>query len=145
MTESGSLSSASESKKAVRLTFSYDGDRVQLISKQSVEMTLPPSDPIQNYEGHKGFWAELKDKQDQTLYRRVMHNPMSNDVEVFSNDPEQSVSRHPVEAQKGVFVVVVPDTDEGHAVTLSSSTGSGQPALAMQPASEIARFQLKKK
>ena len=140
---------AKKPKKAVRLTFSYDGDNVELISQQPVEMTVPPSDPVEGYEEHKGFWAELKDKKDATLYRRVMHNPTRNDAEVFSDDPKQRISRQATPDRKGVFVVVVPDTEEGHEVTLSSSAppkgqAKGIRSLADKPASEIARFTLKK-
>jgi len=84
------------------------------------------------------------------LYRRVMHNPTSNDAEVFSDDPEQNISRAPAPKRKGVFVVVVPDTDKGDAVTLSRSSpevkgpARGIHALASKPATEILRFKLKK-
>ena len=145
MTKSSDLPTAAKPRKAVRLIFSYDGNDVQLVSQQPVEMVLPASDPVSGHEGQKGFWAELKDQKNQTLFRRVMHNPMSGDVESFSNDPTQTVTRHPVPSSKGVFVVLVPDTEEGHAITLSSSTGEGQAMLAMKPATEIARFELKKK
>jgi len=107
--------------KAVRMIFAFDGEQVHLVSQQSVEMVLPPSDPVQGVEGHKGFWYELRDGQDRPLYRRVMHNPMSEDVEVFSDDSKQSVRRQTVPNRKGVFVVVVPETEEGHTVTLSGS------------------------
>jgi hypothetical protein len=148
---------AAVSPKAVRLTFSYHGDQVKLISQQPVEMIVPPSDPLKGYEKQKGFWAELKSDQDKTLYRRVLHNPTRNDAEVFSDDPEQSISREPAPKRTGVFVVVVPDTEKGHEVTLSRSTGQadieaeGAPkgmaamrSLATGPAKEIARFKLKK-
>lgn len=128
--------------KAIRMLFSFDGQHVQLVSQQSVEMVLPPSDPVQGMEGHKGFWYELRDAQERPLYRLVMHNPMSEDVEVFSDDPKQSVARQPVPNRKGVFVVVVPDTEEGRTVTLSSSPRRVQ--MAHQPATEIARFALRK-
>ena len=149
MPESSNQPSAKKHKKAVRLTFSYEGDKVELISQQPVEMTVPPSDPVEGHEEHKGFWAELKDKQDATLYRRVLHNPTRNDAEVFSPDPDEGISRQAAPDRTGVFVVVVPDTAEGHAVTLSSSappkgTAKGIRSLANQPASEIARFELKK-
>ena len=149
MPESSHQPTAKKPKKAVRLTFSYDGDNVELISQQPVEMTVPPSDPVEGYAEHKGFWAELKDKKDVTLYRRVMHNPTRNDAEVFSDDPNQRISRQAAPDRKGVFVVVVPDTEEGHEVTLSSSAppkglARGIRSLANQPASEIARFTLKK-
>jgi len=128
--------------KAIRMIFAFDGEHVHLVSQQNVEMVLPPSDPLQGVEGHKGFWYELRDAQDRALYRRVMHNPMQENVEVFSDDSKQSVARQTVPNRKGVFVVVVPDTEKGHAVTLSSSPRRVQ--LAHQPAREIARFALRK-
>lgn len=120
-------------------------------------MTVPPSDPLQDYKEQKGFWAELKSDQDKTLFRRVLHNPTRNDAEVFSDDPDQSISRAPAPRRKGVFVVVVPRTERGREVTLSRSTAkpdieaAGAPrgmaamrSLATGPATEIARFKLKK-
>lgn len=155
--KSASVKPGAESPRAMRLTFSYQGDQVKLVSQEPVEMTVPPSDPVKGYEQHKGFWAEVKTDQDKTLFRRVLHNPTRNDAEVFSDDPEQSISRQPAPKRKGVFVVVVPDTDKGHEVTLSRSTGQpdieaeGAPkgmaamrSLATGPATEIARFKLKK-
>jgi len=152
-----SVTALAKSPKAVRLTFSYQGDQVKLVSQQPVEMTVPPSDSLKGYEDHKGFWAEVKSAQDKTLFRRVLHNPTRNDAEVFSDDPEQSISREPAPKRTGVFVVVVPDTEKGHEVTLSRSSGApdieagGGPkgmaamrSLATGPATEIARFKLKK-
>ena len=143
--------------KAVRLTFSYQGDQVKLVSQQKVEMTVPPSDPVKGYEQQKGFWAEVKSDQDKTLFRRVLHNPTRNDAEVFTDDPEQSIARAPAPKRKGVFTVVVPATDKGQDVTLSRSTGkpdlepgvtrrgmTAPRSLATGPATEIARFKLKK-
>jgi hypothetical protein len=81
-------------------------------------MKAPPSDPVKGYARHKGFWAELKNEEDRTLYRQVMHNPTRNDAEVFSDDPDEGISREPAPKRKGVFVVVVPDSDQGQEVTL---------------------------
>ncbi|MDQ1639555.1 MAG: hypothetical protein QOF62_2894 [Pyrinomonadaceae bacterium] len=130
---------------------------MKLVSQQPVEMTVPPSDPVKDYQEQKGFWAELKGDQDKTLFRRVLHNPTRNDAEVFSDDPEQSISRAPAPERKGVFTVVVPHTEKGREVTLSRSAGNpdieaaGAPrgmaairSLASGPATEIARFRLKK-
>jgi hypothetical protein len=155
--KSAPVKGAVTSPKAVRLTFSYQGEKVKLISQQPVEMTVPPSDSLEGYEQNKGFWAELKSDKDKTLYRRVLHNPTRNDAEVFSDDPEQSISREPTPKRTGVFVVVIPDTGQGHEVTLSRSSeqpdieSAGAPkgmaamrSLATGPATEIARFKLKK-
>ena len=70
--------------KAMRLTFSYNGDDVKLLSQQRTEMIVPSSDALKGYERHKGFWAELRSSSDKTLYRTVMHNPTKNDAEVLS-------------------------------------------------------------
>lgn len=136
----------------MRLTFSYDGDNVKLISQQRTEMVVPASDPVTGFKKQKGFWAELKNDRDKTLYRRVMHNPTRNDAEVFPdpNTPGQGISRAPTPKRKGVFVVVVPDTDKGAEVTLSRSApetrgpAKGLRALAIKPATEILRFKLRK-
>jgi len=155
--KSATVKRRAEMPQAMRLTFSYQGDQVKLVSQQPVDMTVPPSDPVKGYEQHKGFWAEVKSDQDKTLFRRVLHNPTRNDAEVFSDDPEQSISREPAPKRKGVFVVVVPHTEKSHEVTLSRSAGepdfgpegasrgmTGMRSLATGPATEIARFKLKK-
>ena len=134
----------------MRLTFSYDGDDVKLLSQQRTDMMVPPSDPLKGYAKHKGFWAELKNERDKTLYRHVMHNPTKNDAEVFPETPDQSISREAAPKRKGVFVVVVPDLDKGEEVTLSRSSpeeegpATGLLSLASEPATEIMRFKLKK-
>lgn len=139
-----------EPMKAMRLTFSYDGDNVKLISQQRTEMIVPPSDPVKGYGKQKGFWAELKNEQDKTLYRQVMHNPTRNDAEIFPETPGESISREPAPKRKGIFVVLVPDTEKGEEVTLFRSApetkgpASALFSLASKPATEIMRFKLKK-
>ena len=136
--------------KAMRLTFSYNGDEVKLLSQERTEMTVPPSDQVKGYAKHKGFWAELKSGSDKTLYRTVMHNPTKNDAEVFPDSPGGVISRQPAPKRKGVFVVVVPDTEKGEEVILSRSAPDtegptmGISALASEPAEEILRVKLKK-
>ncbi len=138
-----------ESNNAMRLTFSYDGNNVKLLSQQRIEMTAPSSDVLKGY-GQKGFWAELKNERDKTLYRTVMHNPTKNDAEVFPETPGGEISRQPAPKRKGVFVVVVPDTAKGQEVILCRSAPEtkgpmkGIRALASKPAEEILRFKLKK-
>jgi hypothetical protein len=138
-----------ESNKAMRLTFSYDGNNVKLLTQQRIEMNVPSSDVLKGY-GQKGFWAELKSGSDKTLYRSVMHNPTKNDAEVFPETPGGEISRQPAPKRKGVFVVVVPDTAKGEEVILCRSAPErkgptkGISALAIKPAEEILRFKLKK-
>lgn len=143
MTTASVLPTENRPASAIRLVFSFDGDHVALVSQQPVQMVLPPSDPIEGSEGRKGFWYELRDVQDRPLYRKVIHHPMRDDVEVFSDDPQQhNVVRQTVPNRKGVFMALVPDAEDGHSVILSSSPRRA--AMAHQPASVIARFLLKK-
>jgi len=141
---------ATESNKAMRLTFSYDGNNVKLLSQQRIEMIVPSSDAVKGYGTHKGFWAELRSGGDKTLYRTVMHNPTKNDAEVFPGTPNEGISREPAPKRKGVFVVVVPDMDQGEEVILCRSApatkgpAKGIRALASKPAEEILRLKLKK-
>lgn len=144
---------SSAAPNAMRLTFSYTGDEVKLVSQQAVNMVVPPTDPVKNFKRQKGFWAELKSEKDKTLYRQVLHNPTRNDAEVFSDDPYQSISREPAPERKGVFVVVVPKVATAAEVALSRSPDprpkpklgvASARSLATAPAKEIMRFKLKK-
>ena len=46
-----------QNNKVLRLTFSYEGSNIQLISQQKIEKVLPPSGPSDNSkQNHTGFW-----------------------------------------------------------------------------------------
>jgi len=143
-------STSPEANKAMRLTFSYDGDDVKLLSQQRTEMIVPPSDTVHGYGKYKGFWAEVRSGSDKTLYRTVMHNPTKNDAEVFPELPGGEITREPAPKRKGVFVVLVPDTDKGEDVILCRSAPEKKGptrdirSLAGKPAKEILRLKLKK-
>lgn len=137
-----------ERPRAVRLTIAYDGDRMEMVSQQSVAMRVPPSDPLEAVaEERSGFWVDLKDAQDRTLFRRVLHDPIRRDVEVFSPDPRQTVQRVPVAEPRGVFSVILPEIEAAQAVSLIGSPVRTTEAFAAerveQPSREIARFDLK--
>ena len=75
-----------QNNKVLRLTFSYEGSNIQLISQQKIEKVLPPSGPSDNSKQNQtGFWYELTDSKNNTLYRQVMDFPIKTDTEVFSN------------------------------------------------------------
>jgi len=93
----------------LRLTFAYDGSEVRLIRSQRVEMIAPPPVTPCPEEGQSGNWFEVRDEKDTLLYHRVLHDPMPTSVEVFSNDPQQSIFRIPEPDPKGQFTLLVPD------------------------------------
>jgi hypothetical protein len=140
--------------RAVRLTFTYEGDEVRLVSRQPVDMIAPPTDKLSGYEDEQGSWIEVRNDREQTLHRLVMEDPLRRDVEVFSPDPERSVYRAPVQEPSGIFVVVVPELDDADHVSLMSSAApraaaarevSPEAAARAQggPATEFARFSLR--
>jgi hypothetical protein len=140
---------------AVRLTFSYDQDDVQLTDSSPVDMVVPPSDPLSGYEGQTGFWVELRDSDDRTVYRRILHDPMPSYVEVHS--PSGRPLRAAVAERRGIFDTVIPALSAGGTAVLfgapqpdpvpigdfrQEQARAATPRVPTQPATEIARFRL---
>jgi hypothetical protein len=128
-------------RRAVRMIFSYEGDEIRLVSRQPVEVVIPPTDRVS--EGEQGFWVETRSADGTTLHRRILPDPYRQDVEVFSDNPEQSVSRTPVERPRGSFAVLVPIDDADHVALFSSAAPRAPEAPAGAPAVEVARFSLR--
>jgi len=81
-------------------------------------MIVPPSDPVREKELRMGSWVDLLDSDGRILFRRTLHLPLQQSVEVFSPEPGQTPYRINPPGHKGVFVVVIPDSDEGIRVAL---------------------------
>jgi hypothetical protein len=124
----------------LRLTFSYEGSDLRLISRQRVEMMSPPSDPVQAQKEQTGFWYEVRDAEGRTLYRRVIQNPIKFAAEVRSDDPERPLAWQEVSEPRGNFILLMPDLDRAHMLVLFSSPM--EPGAALGPAKEIAHFDL---
>jgi hypothetical protein len=120
-------------QKALRLTFSFKDGVVQLASTTGVDMVVPPDDaPAKAPE--QGFWAELRDPSNRTLFRRVLHNPIPVDREVFSEDHGKTLSRAPGAPSQGMFTVVVPNHADATALALFSSHHEAAQTPAVPPA-----------
>lgn len=91
---------------ALRLTFTYSDDSLRLAASRPVNMIVPPSDPVDGYQGQAGFWAELRDSTGKTIYRRIMHDPFPSYHEVHS--PSASPTHTPVRNREGAFEIVLP-------------------------------------
>lgn len=127
---------------AVRLIFSYEGSDVTVISRQRIDVVLPPSEPLDVSTAERsGFWIEVRDTTGAPLHRQLMHDPIRHDAEVFSDDPSQTIARVPVEHPSGVFSVVVPAAEEADHVALMGTPLEERPAVAA--ARELATFSLK--
>lgn len=136
-----SSQSSNAPTEVLRLTFEYDGNNVRLISSQKVRMTLPASMAPHPEKNQAGFWYELRDANERTLYHRVMESPIRFDAEVFSNEEKGSIRRQEVLKPQGAFVLLVPDTPEAESIVLFGS--SSAPRTTALSANELARFKLK--
>jgi hypothetical protein len=141
---------------ARRLTFEFDGSTVRKISEQLVEMRVPSSHPTTGYSGHTGFWFELRDANENTIYRRIMADPLQRYHEVPS--PEGTFTHRPIKVSPQVFELVLPELPAAASLVIfgapaepPTSIGSpteeaariAVPRVGIQPAREIARINLK--
>lgn len=128
--------------KTLRLTLHYEGDKVNLISQQVVDMICPPTDPLEYSEEEAGFWFMLRDRHEQILYRRIIQSPMQYAVEIRSNDPDRPLSWKTVNSPRGEFVLLLPALEEAATVSLFSSPFSLKEAMG--PAREFATIPLER-
>ena len=118
---------------------SGDVNTLSLRSVQRVDMLVPPVDSATS--GESGFWVEIRDGADRTVYRRVLGDALQDSIEVFAENPEETIVRRPSPPGPREFVVIVPDTGEpASAVFFSTPFAEGR---SLGPAREMARFELR--
>lgn len=124
--------------RALRLTFSYSPNGIHLDEIQPLEgMPLPPTDPIQ-HGPEAGFWYELRDAKNATLYRQVVDNPIRHEAEVYTKGAP--IDRLTKEDHADTFTLLVPSLEGVTTIALFSSPLD--PADFGAAAKEIARFSL---
>jgi hypothetical protein len=122
--------------KALRLTFSYSSKGIHLDEIQLLEgMPSPPTDPIQ-HGPEAGFWYELRDAKNATLYRQVVDDPMRHEAEVYTEGAP--IERQTKEDHADSFTLLAPSLEGVTTITLFSSPLD--PAAFGAAAKEIARF-----
>jgi hypothetical protein len=105
-------------------------------------MTVPPSDPLDYEASTVGFWTELRDADDQALYRRVMADPFEADVEVPGKRGDPSFTRRPA-PPRGSFAVLVPDLPGADHVSLIRGEAPTTAGVARARPTEVARLLLR--
>jgi hypothetical protein len=136
-----SIPSVQTNNRTVRLIFEYQGDEVQLVNQQKVRMIRPTTSVQPQNDEQANFWYELKNSQDQSIFRQAVPNPISFDTEVFSNDEgEASVYRQRLEQSKGTFILLIPDLPESDSVLLFSQPL--EPSARSDRPTELGRFNL---
>jgi hypothetical protein len=124
--------------RALRLTFSYSSKGIHLDEIRPLEgMPSPPTDPIQ-HGPEAGFWYELRDAKNATLYRQVVDNPMRHEAEVYTEGAP--IDRQTLEHHADSFTLLVPRLEGVTTIALFSSPLD--PANFGAAADEIACFSL---
>jgi hypothetical protein len=112
MTDQSSGDAAEPGKPGpvMRLTFEYDGNDIRLVSRQQVQMIVPPSHPLDQPADAGGFHVLVRNAQDQLLFRQARTSPLKHDTEVFSAPgSDRTIERVAAARPKGAFVVLVPE------------------------------------
>jgi hypothetical protein len=107
--------------RALRLTFSYEGDRVELVDRREVEMTVPASSDLERYEQRSGSWVELRATDGRPLYRRVLDRIIPTDVEIVPEAEGGPFTRALLPDRRGTFDVLVPVLDEAESLAVLTS------------------------
>ena len=134
--------SSSQNNTAIRLTFSYEGNNVSLISEQNIEKMLPPSTQFDNLQNQAGFWYELTDTRKNVIYRQLIDNPIKEDMEVFSDDPKQSITRQKRTDIRGTFSIVIPNIPEANSFDLFNNPLASEDIRDSQRAQNIFHLDL---
>lgn len=107
---------------AWRLTFTYAGDEITLVSQQRLASVAPPDDSALTLNARAGTWVEVRDANGRGLYRQVLTDPVRAGYEVTPRTPDE-VGIHVVpEVPTGAFTVVVPDLPGVYDVVLHRLT-----------------------
>jgi hypothetical protein len=131
-------------RQALRLTFSFDGPKIQLTLRETVEMTLPPSLALVDKPPGAAFWYELQDGERTPLYRRTRRHPLDPKVEVRTGDPERPLAHLDSGRVAGTFTLLVPRLPAAQSVVLygwSASPDDDERDDDLAP-TELARFPL---
>jgi hypothetical protein len=122
--------------RALRAVFEYKGQEVRLASVQSLEMLAPPPQAIFPRPNERGTWFELRDREGRTLYRRVIDNPIREDIEVITDDPDHPLSRIAAEQREGIFFLLAPDIPQARELVIVTEPARRQDAGSLEAALE---------
>src|SRR5688500_20235430 len=81
----------SSTQPVTRLTFEYQGPEIRLVRRQDVEMRLPPSAPVEDFNGRTRYWYSLRDERGNSLYGHVLGQPLAG-REDFRSTPTESIA-----------------------------------------------------
>ena len=131
-------------RRALRLTFQFDGDHVELIDTERLEKLVPPMIGDSPEEGrHTGEWLQVRDGDGRPMFTRLLDDPLRTRVEVHDPDEGPHIVVGP--PGRGTFDVLVPDLPDAASAVLFASPALGKGKNeGLRPAEPIGRFDLRR-
>jgi len=105
---------------AIRLTCTYEGEKISVLSRERLEMVTQASDALENFDQKIGFWLELRGSQGELLYLQMLNDPFQSEVEVFQELDEEggAIVKAPIDRASGYLILVVPDLPQADHIRL---------------------------
>jgi hypothetical protein len=116
------------STQSLRITFAYDGPKLEIIRVLRVAMRAPATATM--HESQAGYWLEVRDRSGALLYQRPIHDPMHRDIESFGDVPGDAMRRHPATTTKGEFELLIPDLPGAQTFNLYGPPAEARAAFA---------------
>lgn len=95
--------------RALRVTFRYTGEEIELVEARPVIQWVPPSVDLGERRERSGLWLELRDGAGAPVFRQDLQPNLGEGHEVFPADAAGEIVRSTAGAPAGVFSVVVPE------------------------------------
>jgi hypothetical protein len=102
--------------RAIRFIFEYEGERLRLVTQQTVEMVVPETSP--STVDAPGYYLDARDSAERTLARVAAHGAFSRSTEVFPERHDEPIARIDVPRQRGAFSVTLPAVEHADHVTV---------------------------
>lgn len=126
--------------EALRLRLNSAGAVIRLRSSRKVQTSVPPCDAPAVVGEAGGFWVEVRDSQNRTLYRRVLPDPLQDTIEVFPERSDDRIVRHRSANRQVEFFVIIPNLEGADSAVFFGSRYEAGRRLGF--AKEISRVKL---
>jgi hypothetical protein len=129
---------ADEDPRAIRLTFRYTDNTIELADVQQVIQWVPPSEYLDDRQDRSGYWFELRDGAGALLFREDLPPTLGEDYEIFPEDPAGEIVRRPGTGGIHTFTIVVPEMTQAQQLALVGSPVSAE--RRSEAAADLATF-----
>ena len=107
---------------AIRLTFEYRGQHVELVASEPVDLVIPdapagqqglsvgsaPAGAAEEPGVSIGYRVDILNARGQRIHSRPLDNPIREVAQAVPAEPERPVTNHQISMPTGRFLVLVP-------------------------------------